>query len=101
VGQRETPVEEYLVAQVKAAGGHVRKLAWIGRVGAPDRLVWWRFPHVAMVELKGAKGRYEASQKRELARLRETGWPVYTLWSKGDVDKFIAEMKQRLHSDLI
>jgi hypothetical protein len=102
MGQQETPVEEYLVDEVKKAGGKTRKLQWIGRVGAPDRLVWWVFPHVAMVEVKGTrKSPYEASQVREMARLHEDGWPVYTVRSKADVDTFIATMKRRLHSDLI
>lgn len=36
---RERDVEQYLVEQVKAKGGEVRKVKWIGRNGAPDRLV--------------------------------------------------------------
>ena len=35
---RESEIEKYLVKQVKAAGGEVRKVKWIGRRGAPDRL---------------------------------------------------------------
>ena len=43
---RESQIEKYLVAQVKALGGEVRKVQWIGRRGAPDRLVMlpgWRY----------------------------------------------------------
>ncbi|QII84231.1 VRR-NUC domain-containing protein [Bordetella hinzii] len=36
---RESQVENYLVEQVKMLGGEVRKVRWIGRNGAPDRLV--------------------------------------------------------------
>lgn len=36
---RESKVEKHLVARVKALGGEVRKVKWIGRRGAPDRLV--------------------------------------------------------------
>lgn len=35
----EADVEEYLVKAVKALGGEVRKVAWIGRAKAPDRFV--------------------------------------------------------------
>ena len=35
----ERDVEDYLVKRVKAMGGEVRKVKWIGRRGAPDRLV--------------------------------------------------------------
>lgn len=36
---RERDIEKYLVGRVKALGGEVRKVKWIGRNGAPDRLV--------------------------------------------------------------
>lgn len=36
---RESDIEKYLVKRVKALGGEIRKVAWIGREGAPDRLV--------------------------------------------------------------
>lgn len=36
---RESTIENYLVERVKAMGGEVRKVKWIGRHGAPDRLV--------------------------------------------------------------
>lgn len=36
---RERDIEKYLVERVKALGGEVRKVKWIGRNGAPDRLV--------------------------------------------------------------
>lgn len=36
---RESDIEDHLVKRVKAMGGEVRKVQWIGRRGAPDRLV--------------------------------------------------------------
>ena len=36
---RESEIETYLVNRVKAMGGEVRKVKWIGRRGAPDRIV--------------------------------------------------------------
>lgn len=35
----EAKIEKYLVKQVKTLGGEVRKVKWLGRRGAPDRLV--------------------------------------------------------------
>lgn len=35
----ERDIEDYLVKRVKAMGGEVRKVQWIGRNSAPDRLV--------------------------------------------------------------
>lgn len=36
---RESQIEKYLCDRVKELGGEVRKVQWIGRRGAPDRLV--------------------------------------------------------------
>jgi hypothetical protein len=36
---RESDIERHLVKRVKELGGEVRKVQWIGRRGAPDRLV--------------------------------------------------------------
>ena len=35
---RERDIEAYLVKRVKALGGEVRKVQWIGRRAAPDRI---------------------------------------------------------------
>lgn len=92
MGRAEGSVEDYLVRRVNETGGHQRKLQWIARAGAPDRLVWWHFPLVAFVELKAPKGRYEHSQKRELPRLVEAGWPVYVCHTREAVEAFIQSM---------
>ena len=36
---RERDIERHLVRRVKEIGGEVRKVQWVGRRGAPDRLV--------------------------------------------------------------
>lgn len=36
---RESQIEKHLVKRVKELGGECRKIQWIGRRGAPDRLV--------------------------------------------------------------
>ena len=36
---RESQIEKYLVKRVKELGGEVRKVQWVGRRSAPDRLV--------------------------------------------------------------
>lgn len=36
---RERDIERYLCKKAKALGGEVRKVKWVGRRGAPDRLV--------------------------------------------------------------
>jgi hypothetical protein len=42
---RESDIERHLVQRVKALGGEVRKVQWIGRRGAPDRLVMVPAPY--------------------------------------------------------
>jgi hypothetical protein len=96
---REREVEAYLVRQVKALGGDTRKLKWIGRVGAPDRLLM--FPgrpgvyqgwHL-LVELKKPKGGIlEAHQVREHARLIASGFVVRTAYTKEEVDELLRHL---------
>ncbi len=83
---REREVEAYLVRRVKESGGDTRKVKWVGRVGAPDRLVLisgWHY----LVEVKKPKGGLlEAHQVREHERLRDAGFEVYMAWTKEEVD---------------
>lgn len=89
---RERDVEAYLVQQVKARGGLVRKVLWIGRRGAPDRLVLlpghWPF----LLELKAPGRKPSEQQAREMARLASFGLPTAWADSFARVDAAIAEM---------
>ncbi len=93
---RERDIERHLVQRVKALGGEVRKVQWLGRRGAPDRLVmlplcdftgrpttWW-------VELKAPGVKPPAYQLREHARMRAMGQQVAVLDSIEAVDAFLA-----------
>lgn len=87
----ESKVEKYLIKRVKEYNGHIRKLAYIGRRGATDRLVL--FPEIgmfAMAELKKPGKDAEAHQEREHTLLRASGIRVYVLDTLDDVDKFMA-----------
>lgn len=48
---KEITVEEHLVKRVRELGGEVRKVKWIGRRNAPDRLIMlpetWKTVHLA------------------------------------------------------
>lgn len=82
---RESDIENYLVHKVKALGGEIRKVKWIGRRGAPDRLVmlpgkcWW-------VELKAPGQKPKPHQTREHERMRATGQLVAVVDSYETVD---------------
>lgn len=97
---RERDVEAHLVKRVKELGGAVRKVQWIGRVGAPDRLVM--FPVTAQkfidgmygttlwVELKAPGQKPRPSQLREHRRMREMGQRVVVIDSIEQVEELLA-----------
>jgi hypothetical protein len=91
---RESLIEKHLVAQVKAAGGEVRKVKWIGRRGAPDRLVLMN-GFVVFVELKATGKTLEAHQEREHARMRKQGAWVCMIDSNEAVDLLVAMIKRK------
>ena len=88
---RESVIEKYLTAQIEAAGGFTRKLKWIGRNGAPDRLVLLPGGWLAFVELKAPGKKPEPHQARELARLEVMGQRVHVIDSLLAVDMLIQE----------
>jgi len=86
----ESKIEKYLTARVKSLKGVTRKLRFLDRRGAPDRLVWlpgWEWPK--LVELKAPGKDLEPHQKREHKRLKHTGIKCVKLDSFGDVDRFL------------
>ena len=102
----ERDIEAHLVKRVAEEGGECRKVKWIGRVGAPDRLVllpeirndrtgavyggsWW-------VELKrpgkAAKfpsNAHERAQDREHKRMRAMGQRVVVIDSIEGVEELL------------
>lgn len=79
---RESVIEKYLVDCAKALGGEVRKVKWLGRKGAPDRLLMLPpitdcgTPVTIWVELKATGKKPEAHQRREHVRMRMLGQRV-------------------------
>ena len=72
---RESTIEKYLATRVTAAGGEVRKVRWIGRNGAPDRLVMLP-DRTLWVELKATGKKPTGAQLREHERMRRMGQQV-------------------------
>lgn len=83
---RERDIERALVRAVKAAGGEVRKLAWVGRRAAPDRLVKLPDKQPMFVELKAPGGRLSRLQEVEHRRLRAIGLDVRVIWRMEDIE---------------
>lgn len=82
---RESEIENYAVKRVRAAGGQIRKVKWIGRNGAPDRRIMlpWRR---CWVEFKAPGEDLEPHQEREHKRMLEMGEDVIVIDSKEKVD---------------
>ena len=69
---RESIIEKYLVERVKGLGGECRKLRWIGRNGAPDRIVMLK-GQVIFIELKASGKKCRPHQIREHKRMQRMG----------------------------
>lgn len=90
----EGRIEKYLVDRVRATGGKIRKLKWIGRNGAPDRMVWWptigpSLGRVCFVELKAPGKKPTREQKEEHKKMRDDGLLVFVFDSADKIDEFI------------
>ena len=97
---RERDIEKYLVKRVKELGGEVRKVKWIGRNGAPDRLVMIFRPSDTVggpmllgstlwVELKAPGEKPTTAQLREHTRMSSMGQRVWVIDSLEGVDRML------------
>lgn len=90
---RENQIESYLVKSVMALGGEVRKVKWIGRRGAPDRIVM--LPGLSVwVELKAPGEKVKPHQAREHERMRALGQNVKVIDSLEDVANLVNEVQK-------
>lgn len=87
---RESEIENELVAQVRAAGGEVRKVRWIGRRGAPDRVVMLPDGRLVWVEVKAPGARPTPQQRREHARMQAVGQVVRVVDSVDAIGEVLA-----------
>lgn len=86
---RERDIEDYLVKRVKAMGGQIRKVQWIGRAGAPDRLVLLPERRSVWVELKAPGAKPTLQQIREHNRMRRLGELVEVIDSLEGVEELL------------
>ena len=91
---RERDIEAHLVKRVRDLGGECRKVQWIGRNGAPDRLVMLPSPnfrnHAVWVELKAPGAKARPSQLREHERMRKMGQRVVVIDSIDGVEELLS-----------
>ena len=86
---RERDIERYLVERTRALGGEVRKLKWIGRNGAPDRIVMLN-GKVMFIELKAPGKPCQPHQLREHERMRRLGQSVVVADSFEQINEALA-----------
>lgn len=105
---RESTIEDHLVDVVTALGGETRKVQWIGRRRAPDRVVMLplrtsispsgtrveQYPSTTWVELKNPEtikhfpsNAHERAQHREHERMRALGQTVLVLGTKEQINE--------------
>lgn len=92
---REREIEAYLVKRVKEVGGECRKVQWIGRHGAPDRIVMLpprdrEENPTTWVELKAPGEKARPSQVREHERMRAMGQRVVVIDSIEGVEELLS-----------
>lgn len=85
---RESAIETAFCRRVSALGGEVRKVKWLDRNGAPDRVAMADDGCLVWVELKQPNGGLSAQQKLEHARLRRRGQRVDVIWNIEDANNW-------------
>ena len=86
----ESYIEQGAIKRAKECGFICRKVQWIGRRGAPDRLFSRADTGPFFVEFKKPGGTLDPHQVREIQRLREAGFQVYVIDSLDDAYGLIA-----------
>lgn len=83
----ESHLERAFVKHIIRTGGEVRKVQWIGRHGAPDRVVLYPDGEITWVELKTTTGALRPGQIREHERLRNMGQHVLVIRTKEEYER--------------
>lgn len=90
---RESDIEKYLVHRAKMLGGEIRKVKWIGRSGAPDRVLMLPYSSgresTIWVECKATDEVPTEAQAREHQRMRDVGQRVEVVDSFEAVDRLL------------
>ena len=95
-------MEDYLCDRTKELGGEVRKVTWLGRKSAPDRLLLLNGRH-PLVEVKrpphnGRREEPRPDQLREHEKLRRAGFEVYVIDTKEGVDTLLASIMEKTNA---
>lgn len=96
----EADIERYAARRVKAMGGEIRKVAWVGRRNAPDRVIWlprhllrtgrYSTAFAIWVEFKRPGEKPRIGQLREHVRMRNLGQCVVVIDSLAGVEELLS-----------
>lgn len=89
---RESKIEKALTEGAERAGATVRKVKWIGRDGAPDRVVMFR-GWTVWVELKRPGEVPRPIQENEHRLMRRAGQDVRVIDTLDGVGEFLRELE--------
>lgn len=92
---RENAVENGVVKPARLAGFFVRKVAWSGRRGAPDRVFAREDRGTVWIEFKKPGGKPTMQQALEHQRMRDAGMEVHVCES---ADEALAILGLRGHN---
>ena len=89
----EADIETRFVRVVEGHGWLVRKLEWVWRRGAPDRICLGPRQRVAFAEVKnGTQGRLSPHQRFEHGALASVSHKVWVIRSDADILDFVREV---------
>lgn len=88
----EGKVKAHLFRRVKALGGDINNVTWIGRNNCPDTFIMFDLGLSFWVETKGPKKNARAAQLREHERMRRRGKTVLVLDTIEKVDQWINQI---------
>lgn len=90
---KEKDIESYLRDEIKKLGGIAYKFISPGNAGVPDRLVLLPEEEIYFVELKAPGKKTRKIQDKQIGKIKNLGFRVFTIDSKDQIDHFIDFVK--------
>ena len=86
----ETDHEEWAREEIKKAGGYMQKIAFPGRRGAPDDIIFWPYGIKELAEFKRRDGIISHNQHEVHELLKLYGTHVWLLYTREETLRYIS-----------